>query len=213
MIILHQWLLWKTPMARERNFTSKRTTGKLSLGSLCPVIIFVLSITGGLVCLTPHLKCHWAQPLRLALFGNMLLMRIQPDAPTRPLVVNMSCGLLWKFGENSAASGATQREVLRCRASDSLREGKGSDHRHKPTARRETTPGSLTSEPPLENTISVLQQLTWSWSLRSQRMCGLTQEMEPPPQRSGTKEPEPSTLINKHKTSRFYAKFLFSPVV
>lgn len=49
----------------------------------------------------------WKQP------PKMLLMRIQPDSPTRPLVVNGSCGPLWKFGENSV-SGAMQREVLRC---------------------------------------------------------------------------------------------------
>lgn len=59
----------------------------------------------------------WKQPLK------MLLVRIQPDSPTRTLVVNGGCGLPWKFGKNSAPSGATQREVLRCRASDSLREG------------------------------------------------------------------------------------------
>lgn len=59
----------------------------------------------------------WKEPLK------MLLKKIQPDSPTRPLVVNGDCGLLWNFGKNSAVSGATQREVLRCRASDSLWEG------------------------------------------------------------------------------------------
>lgn len=96
---------------------------------------------------TPHMPLGtafeapsvWKQPLK------MLLVRIQPDSPTRPLAVTGGRGLLWKFGNNPAPSGATQREVLRCRA---IPCGKGRDHRHKPTARRETIPGSSTSEPP-----------------------------------------------------------------
>lgn len=59
----------------------------------------------------------WKQLLKI------LLMRILPDSPTRPLVMTGGCGLLWKFGKNPAVSGAMQREVLRCQASDSLREG------------------------------------------------------------------------------------------
>jgi len=50
---------------------------------------------------------------------------------------------IWK---KSALSSATQREVLRCQVSSSLREGLRAQAQT--TARRETIPGSLTSEPP-----------------------------------------------------------------
>lgn len=70
------------------------------------------------MCLTPHLKCHWAQPSRLALFGKN--PQNAPHEDTARFTHQTSAGEqeLWssveiKFGENSM-SGAMQREVLRC---------------------------------------------------------------------------------------------------
>lgn len=69
--------------------------------------------------------------------------------------------------KKSALSGATQREVLRCQVSNSLREGPRPQAQTHSTQRNHSRKFHIRT-PVLENMISVLQQLTCSRSLGSQ---------------------------------------------
>lgn len=135
----------------------------------------------------------WKQPLAAP------LVRTQPDSPTRPLVVNGSCCLLQKFGKTSAPSGVMHMEVLRCHASNSLREGLRPRAQTRSTQTNHSRTFNIRAAV-LGNTISVLQQLVCSRSLGSQNPAQTAARtpapaIEPPPPRdSVTKKPQPSTF-------------------
>lgn len=69
--------------------------------------------------------------------------------------------------KKSALSSAMQREVLRCQVNNSLREGLRPQAQTHSMQRNHSRKFNIRA-PILENMISVLQQLTCSWSLRSQ---------------------------------------------